>query len=292
MRNTLDSARIPRASKLLICGLFLKGRVLAQDAVRPFHSRTRWVPAETDPAGAAAPLPGVPFAMAARARRVVAECQPRVRHWRSYARTRCMKTRESERGGAAPKACSQTRRKLAKSKPSKTTIRPTPSCPKIQTNSKTRTPGCRRVHLSLLRRAQLSRAWRRVCVFGHDGAPPTRIAPCTTLRLYAALNYSPNSAHDLRRALKWSVSAFFAKGYVHITNSKQRKHRTERVSENSSTCTPRLGGRNSAILLFQPVLHSQFGYAVANRFHFIGRQQYQVVLYSDGRDPNVVHIYA
>ena len=33
MRNTLDSARIPRASKLLICGLFLKGRVLAQDGV-------------------------------------------------------------------------------------------------------------------------------------------------------------------------------------------------------------------------------------------------------------------
>ena len=30
-RNSLDSARIPRASKLLICGLFLKGRVLAQD---------------------------------------------------------------------------------------------------------------------------------------------------------------------------------------------------------------------------------------------------------------------
>ena len=87
------------------------------------------VPAETDPAGAAAPLPGVPFAMAARARRVVAECQPRVRHWRSYARTRHMKTRESERGGAAPKACSQTRRKLAKSKPSKTTFRPSPvSC--------------------------------------------------------------------------------------------------------------------------------------------------------------------
>ena len=32
-RNTLDSARIPRASKLLICGLFQKGRVLAQDGV-------------------------------------------------------------------------------------------------------------------------------------------------------------------------------------------------------------------------------------------------------------------
>ena len=32
-RNTLDFARIPRASKLLICGLFQKGRVLAQDAV-------------------------------------------------------------------------------------------------------------------------------------------------------------------------------------------------------------------------------------------------------------------
>ena len=29
----LDSARIPRTSKLLICGLFQKGRVLAQDAV-------------------------------------------------------------------------------------------------------------------------------------------------------------------------------------------------------------------------------------------------------------------
>ena len=32
-RNTMDSARIPRASKLLICGLFQKGRVLAQDEV-------------------------------------------------------------------------------------------------------------------------------------------------------------------------------------------------------------------------------------------------------------------
>ena len=32
-RNTLDSARIPRASKLLICGLFQEGRVLAQDGV-------------------------------------------------------------------------------------------------------------------------------------------------------------------------------------------------------------------------------------------------------------------
>ena len=32
-RRELDSARIPRASKLLICGLFLKGRVLAQDGI-------------------------------------------------------------------------------------------------------------------------------------------------------------------------------------------------------------------------------------------------------------------
>ena len=32
-RNTLDSARIPRASKLLIYRLFQKGRVLAQDGV-------------------------------------------------------------------------------------------------------------------------------------------------------------------------------------------------------------------------------------------------------------------
>ena len=43
-----------------------------------------------------------------------------------------------------------------------------PSCPKIQTNSKTRAPGRRRVHLSLSGRAQPSRAWQRVCVFGHD----------------------------------------------------------------------------------------------------------------------------
>ena len=33
-RNTLDSAWIPRASKLLICGLFQKGRVLAQDGIQ------------------------------------------------------------------------------------------------------------------------------------------------------------------------------------------------------------------------------------------------------------------
>ena len=40
-----------------------------------------------------------------------------------------MKIRESELGGAAPKVCSQTRRKLAKPKPSRTTFRPTPvSC--------------------------------------------------------------------------------------------------------------------------------------------------------------------
>ena len=42
-RNTLDSARIPRASKLLICGLFQKGRVLAQDgddALYNFHLST------------------------------------------------------------------------------------------------------------------------------------------------------------------------------------------------------------------------------------------------------------
>ena len=32
-RNTPDSSRIPRASKLLVCGLFQKGRVLAQDGI-------------------------------------------------------------------------------------------------------------------------------------------------------------------------------------------------------------------------------------------------------------------
>ena len=37
-RNTLDSARIPRASKLLICGLFQKVRVLAQDGERVSRS--------------------------------------------------------------------------------------------------------------------------------------------------------------------------------------------------------------------------------------------------------------
>ena len=48
-RTTLDSERIPRASKLLICGLFQKGRVLAQDGIaasdlpvspgHPFYTR-------------------------------------------------------------------------------------------------------------------------------------------------------------------------------------------------------------------------------------------------------------
>ena len=43
-------ARIPRASKLLICGLFLKGRVLAQDgkAKLPEHSRSVSRPFEAD----------------------------------------------------------------------------------------------------------------------------------------------------------------------------------------------------------------------------------------------------
>ena len=45
-RNSLDSAPIPTASKLLICGLFQKGRVLAQDGVlmtedSSFHWRTK-----------------------------------------------------------------------------------------------------------------------------------------------------------------------------------------------------------------------------------------------------------
>ncbi len=43
-RNTLDSARIPRASKLLICGLFQKGRVLAQDGMPRSRAET-WVQA-------------------------------------------------------------------------------------------------------------------------------------------------------------------------------------------------------------------------------------------------------
>ena len=44
-RNTLDSARIPRASKLLICGLFQKVRVLAQDGVEsPAMGKVRAIP--------------------------------------------------------------------------------------------------------------------------------------------------------------------------------------------------------------------------------------------------------
>ena len=42
-------ARIPRASKLLICGLFQKGRVLAQDGV--------WNPARLDLDGEKPPVP-------------------------------------------------------------------------------------------------------------------------------------------------------------------------------------------------------------------------------------------
>ena len=48
-RNTLDSAWIPRASKLLICGLFQKGRVLAQDGladlsgIRALARQLSWV---------------------------------------------------------------------------------------------------------------------------------------------------------------------------------------------------------------------------------------------------------
>ena len=46
-RNTLDSARIPRASKLLICGLFQKGRVLAQDGKRTYGAASEALPQET-----------------------------------------------------------------------------------------------------------------------------------------------------------------------------------------------------------------------------------------------------
>ena len=53
--------------------------------------------------------------------------------------------------------------------------------------------------------------------------PPSSVGKMT-LRLYSASNYSQNSARDLQLRAKWSVSAFFAKGCVHITNSKQRKH--------------------------------------------------------------------
>ena len=55
-RNTLDSAWIPRASKLLICGLFQKGRVLAQDGVRHHGSEENTLGA--DDCKAHGPWPG------------------------------------------------------------------------------------------------------------------------------------------------------------------------------------------------------------------------------------------
>ena len=67
-------------------------------------------------------------------------------------------------GIRAPSWCSES---CTRSLP-QLSVPPTPSCPKIQTNSKTRAPVRRRVHLSLSWRAQPSRAWQRLCVFGHD----------------------------------------------------------------------------------------------------------------------------
>ena len=122
---TLHLARSEGRERYFGCNLMHR-RVLAsshQHLVAEAPSRTRWVPAETDPAGAE--CFGVPFAMAARARRVAAECPPWVRHWCSHARTRRRRARESELGGADPKVCSQARRRLARSKPSRTTLRPT-----------------------------------------------------------------------------------------------------------------------------------------------------------------------
>ena len=53
--------------------------------------------------------------------------------------------------------------------------------------------------------------------------PPLSVGEMT-LRLYGALNYSQNSARDLRCAVNGALSASFVKECVHITNSKQRKH--------------------------------------------------------------------
>ena len=68
----------------------------------------------------------------------------------------------------------------------------TPSCPKIQTNSRTRAPGRRRVHLSLSWRAQPSRAWQRPCVFGHDGK--TRALALQAPTAESALQMIPSCA--------------------------------------------------------------------------------------------------
>ena len=59
------------------------------------------------PCGSGGAVAGCPVHRGSqRMRRVAAECPPWVRHWRSYARTRRRKTRESELGGVAPKVCS------------------------------------------------------------------------------------------------------------------------------------------------------------------------------------------
>ena len=92
-------------------------------------------------------------------------------------RTRRRKTRESELGGVAPKVCSQTRRKLAKSKPSKTTFRPTP----VSCGITERSLLCS-IKSSLMRdfrvRSSLPVA-RPAADLGQPCAPPVGLSPAT-----------------------------------------------------------------------------------------------------------------
>ena len=77
--------------------------------------------------------------------------------------------------------------------------KPFASCPKMQTNSKTHAPGRRRVHLSLLWRAQPSRAWRRVSVFGHNAATAVRSPRSTPTTPRALSHDSPVAPCRARR---------------------------------------------------------------------------------------------
>ena len=51
-----------------------------------------------------------------------------------------------------------------------------------------------------------------------------------TLRLYGAINCSQINARHPRCASKMGRSTFTARGCVHITNSKRRKHRTPKAA--------------------------------------------------------------
>ena len=74
-----------------------------------------------------------------------------------------------------------------------------------------------------------------------------------TLRLFGAMNYNQISARHLRCAPKSGLSAFLARGYVRITNSRRRKH-PYRASWSSGISRSR--SRNAAHTGRPDILHS------------------------------------